>query len=132
MFQETRGIYYQMIGEVELDSFTFPHVLKAYTTLFALQEGSKIHDLIVERGVESDNFVASVLIDMYAKHGVVDFACQVFDKISERDVVTWCAMIIGLIQNGNYKETLKHFQKMQLTGLKPITVIVTSLMKTCA
>ena len=99
-----------MIKEgVEPNSFTFPHVLKACTSLSALQEGGKIYYLIVERGVESDNFVDIVLIDMYAKHGVVDFACQVFDKMSERDVVTWCAVIIDLVQNGNYQETLNHF-----------------------
>ena len=116
MFQETLGLYYQMIREgVDPDSFTFPHVLKACTALSALQEGRKIHDLIVEKGVESDNFVASIFIDMYSKHGVVEFACQVFDKMSERDVVTCCAMISGLVHNGNYQETLKRFPQMQLT-----------------
>ena len=77
------------------NKFTFPYVLKACVGLSALQEGKEVHGHVVRTRFHSDVFVATALVDMYAKSGNMEDARQVFDKMSDRDVVTWNAMIAG-------------------------------------
>ena len=42
-----------------------------------------------------------------------------FDKIPERNIVSWIDMIAGYGMNGHWKEALKIFDEMQKVGLKP-------------
>jgi pentatricopeptide repeat protein len=52
----------------------------------ALQHGRHIHSPIIQRGYESDIFVATSLIDMYAKCGSIEDASRVFDKMPTCEV----------------------------------------------
>ncbi|GLJ18953.1 hypothetical protein SUGI_0338960 [Cryptomeria japonica] len=132
LWKQTLELYYTILGEgTEPDCFTFPCVIKACTNLCDLVRGREIHTFIVSKGLENDNFVGSALIDMYAKCGRMEFSRQVFEKISSRDVVTWSAMIAGLVQNGYCNEALKCFLQMQSVGVVPDQIIVTSILKAC-
>eukprot|EP01018_Ginkgo_biloba_P008707 Gb_07635 [translate_table: standard] len=131
--EDTLSLYHQMLREgIQPDRYTFPYALKACTGLSSLQEGRKIHDSVIASGFESHNVVASALIDMYTKCGSMNYARQVFDKMSERDIVTWSAMIAGSAQNGCCDEALKLFRQMQLAGLKPDPVTIASVLPACA
>eukprot|EP01018_Ginkgo_biloba_P008711 Gb_07638 [translate_table: standard] len=133
LWEETLTLYYQMLKDgIQPDRFTFPYVLKACAGLSALQEGEKIHDFIISTGLESDIFVSSALIDMYAKCGNMEFARQVFDRMPERDIVSWSAMIGGYAQNEPCDEALKFFRQMLLSGVKPDPVIIASVLPACA
>lgn len=46
------------------------------------------------------------LVDKYTKCGAVDYARLIFDRIGERNVWTWSAMILGLAQHGFYCTSL--------------------------
>jgi pentatricopeptide repeat protein len=59
------------------------------------------------------------LVDMYAKCREIEFACQLFERISERDVISWSAMISGCAKNGAADEALILFNRMQQAGIKP-------------
>jgi pentatricopeptide repeat protein len=112
---------------VEPDRFTFPFILKACAGLVVIEQGRRIHDYILRYGFESDAFVGSALIDMYAKCGEVELARQVFDRMSQRDVVSWTSMIGGYAQKGHADEALELFQQMQQTGMKPNLVTIVTL-----
>eukprot|EP01018_Ginkgo_biloba_P030410 Gb_26158 [translate_table: standard] len=117
--EEALALYYQMQRHSILpNNYTFPFVLKACAGLAALTKGKEIHNYTIKRGYESDVFVGSALIDMYAKCGSLEFAHNVFDKMSQRNVVTWNALIAGYIQNGNCEEAVKLFHEMQVGGVK--------------
>ncbi|XLS81796.1 hypothetical protein HN51_047627, partial [Arachis hypogaea] len=62
-----------------------------------------------------DEFVQNSLIDMYLKCGFADLAYLVFDKITEKSIVTWNCMISGLSQNGFSVAALKLFDQMYFT-----------------
>eukprot|EP01018_Ginkgo_biloba_P007475 Gb_18859 [translate_table: standard] len=121
--EEALNIYYQMKREgLSPDKFTFPSVIKACSGLKALEQGREIHRYITSSGFESDLFVGSALIDMYAKCGVMESARDVFDKMSRRDVVLWTAMIAGYAQNGSLDKALQLFRHMQAANVKPNVV----------
>lgn len=112
-------MYHYMLGgnSVEPDKFTFTFVLKACTGLLDLQEGVLIHKEIVGKKLESDVFIGTGLIDMYCKMGDVIRAWEVFDKMPNKDVATWNAMIAGFSQSSDPHEALGCFKSMQLDGL---------------
>eukprot|EP01018_Ginkgo_biloba_P006145 Gb_32913 [translate_table: standard] len=58
------------------------------------------------KALEIDIFGGSTLVDMYAKCDSVEDARKMFERMAERDVVSWTAMISGYVQDGQGKETL--------------------------
>ncbi|OVA07506.1 Pentatricopeptide repeat [Macleaya cordata] len=115
------------------DNFTFPFVLKACSSLSALQEGKDIHEHVIRTGWESDVFVGASLIDVYAKCGCVGDARQVFDKILVRDVVLWNSMLAAYSQNGHPDEALSLCREMAwTTGFRPTVATLVTVISASA
>eukprot|EP01018_Ginkgo_biloba_P030200 Gb_04419 [translate_table: standard] len=131
--EEALLVYYKMqqVG-LQPDYHTFSCVLKACAGLSALQEGKEIHNHIMKGGFESGIFIGNALIDMYAKCGKIKDARQTFDKMTQRDVVSWNAMIAGYTQNGYYSEALELFSQMKMAAMKPNMVTLASVLPACA
>ncbi|OVA16868.1 Pentatricopeptide repeat [Macleaya cordata] len=89
--------------------------------------GVQIHREIARKGIESDVFVGTGLVDFYSKLGKIGLAREVFDKIPELDVVAWNAMIAGFSQSLEPFEALGFFLKMQLAGIEPNSVSLLNL-----
>jgi pentatricopeptide repeat protein len=113
---------------IEPDSFIFSSVVKVCADLSVLQEGIDVYDDIARLGLELDIVVSTTLVTMYAKCGVLELAREVFDKMSERNVVTWSAMIAGYAQKGYAGEALKIFNGMRVRGFEPDLVIMVSVL----
>lgn len=54
-----------------------------------------IHGLAVKLGFDSDPFVETAVVGMYAACGLISEARLVFAKMPHKDVVTWNTMIDG-------------------------------------
>eukprot|EP01018_Ginkgo_biloba_P013574 Gb_33693 [translate_table: standard] len=116
--EEALALFCQMkVADVEPNWFTFAIVLPACAKLACLEEGKEIHEDIIRSGFHSDLFVENALVNMYAKCGCMEKAHTVFDKMIQRDVVSWNAMIAGYTQNGRVDEALKLFQRMPQRNL---------------
>eukprot|EP01018_Ginkgo_biloba_P019771 Gb_28393 [translate_table: standard] len=114
------------------NSVTVASVLPACANLGALQQGKSIHACIIRSGFESDVFVRTALIDMYAKCACLESARQLFEKMSKRNVVSWNAMIAGYANNGHINEAMALFQEMQREDVKPNSVTVVNVLQGCA
>jgi len=66
---------------VQPDSVTFVGVLNACASAVVLEDDRFAHEQIIERGWDSDVFVGSSLVDMYAKCGSMEDAWSVFNKM---------------------------------------------------
>ena len=69
---------------------------------------------------------------MYAKSGNINQARQVFDKMLQRDVISWSTMIVGLANHGKAPEAIKLFQDMQKTTIKPNKITFVGFLSACA
>jgi pentatricopeptide repeat protein len=67
-------------GRCVPDSVTFVGVLKACASMVAIEEGRCVHQDISQSSLESDVFVGSSLVNMYAKCGSMEDAWRVFNK----------------------------------------------------
>ncbi|XP_011624817.1 pentatricopeptide repeat-containing protein At2g39620 [Amborella trichopoda] len=128
LYREALVLYTDMLKQaIEPDNYTFPFVLKACTGSLCLEMGFSLHGEVVKRGFGLDGYICTGLIDMYCKFGYTEFAREVFNKMSERDVVAWNAMISGYSQVGDPKEALKVFREMQMVGIEANSVSLLNL-----
>ncbi|CAK9266694.1 unnamed protein product [Sphagnum jensenii] len=131
--QKALELFRQMQREnVRPNSVTFVGVLNACASIVALEEGRCAHEQIIECGWDSDVFVGSSLVDMYAKCGSMEDAQRVFNKMPSHDVVTWNSMILGHVKCGQGQKALELFQQMNKEGVQPDSVTFVGVLNACA
>jgi pentatricopeptide repeat protein len=133
LYEEALRLYHQMQrAGIEPDKLVYISLIHACRGLLALEVGREIHQDIIARGLESDVFLGTALALMYAKCGSLENARQVFDRMPERNVVSWNAIIAGYSQNGLPHEALAFFYEMQVQGIKPNPITMVSVLPACA
>eukprot|EP01018_Ginkgo_biloba_P028364 Gb_34248 [translate_table: standard] len=131
--EEALNLFCQMpVAEVRPNEFTFASVLSSCASLAALEHGKQVHVNVIRNGFESNVFVGSALVDMYAKCGSIESARQVFDEMPTRDIVLWNVMIVGYAQNGSGKLALELFEQMLLEGVKPDHITFIGVLSACS
>lgn len=65
-----------------------------------IRKGKEAHGAVMRRCYGLNMMINNDLIDMYGKCGRVDLACSVFDRMRDRNVVSWTALMCGHLQNG--------------------------------
>ncbi|XP_057845674.1 pentatricopeptide repeat-containing protein At2g13600 [Cryptomeria japonica] len=131
--EESLKLFCKMQKEdMKQDSIILLTVLIACGSLAALAQGKMVHAQVIKAGFHTNYIVGNAIVDMYAKCAAMKDAHRMFDRMSERDVVSWTAMIVGYIQNGYCEEALKLFQKLLWTDVKPNRFTFASTLSACA
>lgn len=118
-------------GDPKPNRITFLCILKACGSSEMLETGKAIHDYVKETGLDSDVAVATALLTMYSKCGDASRARQVFDTMSERNVVSWTAIIQAFAQHGQFDTAFELYQQMLQSGISPNAVTFVSTLKSC-
>lgn len=130
--EEVLNWYKQMQYDgVSPNVVTFVCCLKACGSLGAKREGQETHAVIVRTGLDEELLIASTLVDMYAKLGLLAAAHDVFDMVLVCDVVLWNALLVGCGGRGFDDEVLTNFEKMQHDGMPPNPVTFCCALKAC-
>ncbi|KAL5547964.1 hypothetical protein UlMin_003195 [Ulmus minor] len=101
-----------VVSDVEPNSYTFPVLLKCCVNLGDTQVGKQLHGQILKLGFDSDPFVNSSLINLYAQNGEMGNAFKVFDKSTDRNVVSFTALITGYASSGCMDDARRLFDEM--------------------
>lgn len=110
--------------------FTISSVLSSVSTL-ALEHGSQIHSMTSKLGFESDPIVASSLVEMYSKYGMIESAMKIFVKMEVKDLISWNTMIMGLTLNGRLVEALDLFKELLKGGQLPDQITFLAVLLAC-
>ncbi|OVA17081.1 Pentatricopeptide repeat [Macleaya cordata] len=113
------------------DDHIFPSATKSCAILSRSDIGQSIHSLALKMGFDSDVFVGSSLVDMYAKCGVIKDARQMFDEMPNKNVVSWSGMIYGYAQLGEDEEALRLFKQALLEELEVNDFTFSSVIRVC-
>lgn len=93
------GIFSLMVENgVLVDGFSFSLVLKACSQVGFVREGMQIHGLLLKCEIGSNLFLQNCLICLYLKCGYFSSARQVFDRMLEKDSVSFNSMIDGCVK----------------------------------
>ncbi|MED6111562.1 hypothetical protein PIB30_053328 [Stylosanthes scabra] len=116
---------------LEIDEVTLLCAIQACSNLGFLEEGKWIHHKIIVSGVQSDLYINTALVDMYAKSGDLQTAKRVFDIMQEKSVVSWSAMIAAYGVHGQMIDAASLFTKMVESGIKPNEVTFMNILSAC-
>ncbi|KAH6772598.1 hypothetical protein C2S52_004595 [Perilla frutescens var. hirtella] len=111
------------------DSFTFSFVLKACVQLMDISHGRVIHALVVKLGLLSNLVLQNVILHLYASCGEMSDAILLFDKMSQRDVVTWNTVITQLMKRGDIDLAQKMFSEMPDRNLRSWTAMIAGFVR---
>ncbi|KAH7373056.1 hypothetical protein KP509_17G035100 [Ceratopteris richardii] len=121
----------QMEG-IFLDPVTIACSLKACTNIRAIRKGQEIHAKYIEDRVEAAGLaVSSALIDFHCKCSSLSSAQEVFDMLTQKDVVSWNALMGGYMQHDRAEDVLSCYTDMQLDGVIPDAVTFVYALKAC-
>ncbi|KAL0928746.1 hypothetical protein M5K25_000665 [Dendrobium thyrsiflorum] len=116
----------EMLEEGELpDEFT-------YGSLLALEDTSyteKLHSQIIKKGLASNVFASSALLDAYGRCGKPQDARKVFNSMIERNTTSWNSVISACIVNGAITEGIQLFFEMQKSEVIPDDYTISTLLK---
>ncbi|KAH0711625.1 hypothetical protein KY289_007584 [Solanum tuberosum] len=116
----------------QVSGFTVSGVLCACAAKFAVLESKQLHGFAIKVSVESNVFVSTALLDVYAKCGLMKDAFRVFDSMNERNEVTWSSMVAGYVQNELYEEAIMFFHRLQKSGIEHNQFTLSSVISACA
>ncbi|XP_020231318.1 pentatricopeptide repeat-containing protein At4g30700 [Cajanus cajan] len=111
---------------------TITSILSACAQLGALSFGKGVHQLIRSKNLETNIYVSTALIDMYAKCGNISEAWQLFESMSEKNTVTWNTMIFGYGLHGYGHDALELFNEMLRLEFQPSSVTFLSVLYACS
>jgi pentatricopeptide repeat protein len=114
------------------DRYTYPHVIKSCCAISALKLGHLIHKTISLLGLDTNLFVGSSLIRMYATNGQLIEARDVFDRMPQRDTFMWNVMLDGYITSGCAQKGLDLFETMRKADTDPDFMTFCCLLSVCA
>ncbi|KAL3640586.1 hypothetical protein CASFOL_015554 [Castilleja foliolosa] len=119
-------------GFLNPNSFTFSSVLTACASVKELELGKSIHGRVIKVGAETDVFVGTAIVDLYAKSGAMCDAIKQFKQMPIRNVVSWTAIISGFVQKGDSSSAVRILNDMHKTGEEINSFTVSSVLSACA
>ncbi|WCJ33913.1 Pentatricopeptide repeat (PPR) superfamily protein [Euphorbia peplus] len=120
-----------LVQNVQPDDHILPSVFKASAILGRSDIGKSVHGFVIKIAFDFDVFVASSMIDMYAKCGEICNARNVFDQMPDRNIVSWSGMIYGYAQMGENEEALRLFKEALFQGLDVNDFTFSSVIRVC-
>ncbi|CAN6926067.1 unnamed protein product [Brassica oleracea] len=111
---------------------TFSSVLKACCVGKALKCGKQIHALVCKNNFQSDEFIGSALIELYALMGSPEDGMRCFASTSKRDIASWTSMIDCHVQNEELVSAFVLFRQLCCSRLRPEEYTVSLMMSACA
>ncbi|MCL7023754.1 hypothetical protein MKW94_017854 [Papaver nudicaule] len=131
-FSETLATFENMgKAGVKPNEITLVSVISACANLGALGFGRRIHSFMEDNHYKFDLFVASSLIDMYCKCGVVQDALELYKKMHLKNAITCSSMIVGLALNGRAMEAIEIFEEMRFQGMIPNEITFIGVLCAC-
>ncbi|XP_021719734.1 pentatricopeptide repeat-containing protein At4g04370-like [Chenopodium quinoa] len=111
---------------------TIATVLAACAKISSLRLGTSVHAYLLRQRMTLDVPVQNSLITMYAKCGLLRQSYAIFDNMSERDIVSWNAIVAAYAQSGDLWKALCLLNEMKSMLQQPDSITIISLLQTCA
>ena len=130
-YKEVLRLFYAMReANIKADAVTMVKVILACSHLGDWKVADSMIEYIKENNVEIDVYLGNTLIDIYRRRSLVELAQGVFDRMRERNIVSWNALIMGYAKVGNLTVARKLFDNMPKRDVISWTTMITSYSQT--
>ncbi|KMT10006.1 hypothetical protein BVRB_5g122210 [Beta vulgaris subsp. vulgaris] len=110
---------------------TFASVLAACAKHSELLTGQQVHATIVKHAITLDVVLATAFVNMYAKCGDIEAAYSIFEKMSDKNLVSWNSILGCHARHGRARRALNEFERMISCGIKPDHITFTNVLSAC-
>ncbi|XP_026446551.1 pentatricopeptide repeat-containing protein At3g22690-like [Papaver somniferum] len=115
-----------------VNSHVIPSILKACSRIMGASEGIQIHGICVKLNTMADSYVQNAMIQMYSKCGQLFEARQVFDKMPDKNVVSWNSIITCYAELGRWEDVKILFWLMvEESFLIPNSITLVKMISAC-
>ena len=123
----------QMVCQGTLPSpVTYATLFATCANTLALEEGMRLHSGISGGSLEANTVVGNAIIHMYGKCGGLRQATLAFEKIKNRSLITWNALIGAFYQHGHIEDVISILNHMQMEGVDPDGVTFFNVLSACS
>ncbi|KAI3826519.1 hypothetical protein L1987_00567 [Smallanthus sonchifolius] len=130
---EDKAIRIFSVMSVNPNANTLVSVLSACCNVGGLKLGKSVHCYWLKLFDHHNVILDNALLHLYVTVGSLEYARHVFDKMPERNVVSWTAMVGGLVLRGFCEDAIDVFNKMVKEGeVKPNEGTVVNVVAACA
>ncbi|MCL7039868.1 hypothetical protein MKW94_007360 [Papaver nudicaule] len=116
----------------EPNQFLLSSVINACASLAKLVTGKVTHSAVIRHGYDTNEVVASSLIDMYAKCGLFDYSLKIFRRIPNPGLIPYTSVIVGAAKYGLGRFSLDLFEEMLEKGIRPNDVTFLGVLHACS
>ncbi|XP_071742078.1 pentatricopeptide repeat-containing protein At4g19191, mitochondrial-like [Rutidosis leptorrhynchoides] len=129
-YQTALLLFCQMMrNTLQPNHLTFPIIAKACGKLNNICYSKIIHTHIMKSPFNVDIYVQTATMDMYIKCDRIDIAHKVFDRMPQRDIASWNAMLLGFAQLGLVDQVVALFKQMRVENIQPDSVTVIGILQ---
>lgn len=114
------------------NTVTLSSILPTFSYFSNLRGGKEVHTYAIRRSYDQNIYVATAIIDTYAKLGFIQGAQRVFDQSKGRSLVIWTAIISAYAAHGDASSALDLYAQMLNSRVQPDPVTLTSVLAACA
>lgn len=118
-------------GPIQPTGTTITGVLSLLADLKLDRLGKEVHCYALKNGLTSNIYISSKLVDLYGKTGDITSAANVFQRIGNKNVVTWNSLMAAYKHNWKPEVTLKLLGEMLQFNLHPNLVTVHIALMSC-
>ncbi|XP_075096234.1 pentatricopeptide repeat-containing protein At4g13650-like [Nicotiana tabacum] len=111
---------------------TFASALAACSDGQLLDEGKTVHALVIVHGLHNNLIVGNALVTMYGKCSMMWEAKKVFQKMPDKELVTWNALIGGYADNKDTLEAVRNFKSMREEENPPNYITLINVLGSCS
>ncbi|XP_056169136.1 pentatricopeptide repeat-containing protein At3g09040, mitochondrial-like [Syzygium oleosum] len=127
-----RSLNFVLEADGKPDEFIFGSIFNSCADSSSFDRAKSVHSLATKTGYDRHVYVASSIIDAYAKCGDIASARLAFNQSSgSDDVVIFNSMIMAYAHHGLITEALELFHKMKLANLCPSQATFISVISAC-
>ncbi|PIA46466.1 hypothetical protein AQUCO_01500184v1, partial [Aquilegia coerulea] len=118
---------------VRPDEFIMVNLMSACSQVGCLQIAEWVDSYVAQSSIDLQRaHVVCALVNMHAKCGNMDRATSFFEKMPQRDLISYCSMMQGLSIHGRGEEAVQLFARMLEEGLVPDEVAFTVVLTACS
>nr|GEX06613.1 pentatricopeptide repeat-containing protein At4g32450, mitochondrial-like [Tanacetum cinerariifolium] len=127
---EVLGILMQNGVSVDLPRYLF--LMNECGEAQALEQAKQVHEFFVSSVENVDVSVCNKVLEMYSKCGCMEDAYKVFNKMLQRNLTTWDAMITGFAKNGHGEDAIDMFTDFKKIGFTPDSQMFYGVFTACS
>ncbi|XP_043722288.1 pentatricopeptide repeat-containing protein At5g13270, chloroplastic [Telopea speciosissima] len=107
-------------------------LIRSLSVPSCLELGKQMHSHMVKNGLTPDILIDTALLSMYVKCGCLESSKLVFDRMTEKNAVTWTGLMMGYTQADRQEETLTLFARMIKENIELDEFVFSAVLKACS